>query len=134
MTSARKPKIFCISCFHAGYAKKGVCLARMKEKPSYCGGSHPSICPFYFGCHKGELRPGLSGWMHENAEVLELLTFWKPKQQSAWSFRIWRPPLLKISYSSFKQFHILFSININPNCISPSFRMSHLSKYPSIWT
>ncbi len=27
-----KPKIFCISCFHAGYAKKGACLARILER------------------------------------------------------------------------------------------------------
>ena len=39
----------------------------------------------------GELRPGLSGWMHKNAEVLELLTFCKPEQQAAHRFCIWRP-------------------------------------------
>ncbi len=34
-------------------------------------------CLFRFGCHAGELRSGLSGWMYGTAEVLELLTFWK---------------------------------------------------------
>ena len=42
-------------------------------------------------CSTGELRPGLYGWMSENAEVLELLAFWKPEQQAAHRFRIWRP-------------------------------------------
>ena len=37
------------------------------------------------------MRPGLSGWIKEKAEVLELLTFWKPEQQAAHHFRIWRP-------------------------------------------
>jgi len=41
------------------------------------------VCSFCFGCHAGELRPGLSGWMCRNAEVLELLAFWKPEQQAA---------------------------------------------------
>ena len=39
------------------------------------------------------MRPGLSGWMHENAEVLELLTFWRPEQQAAYPSTIRRPPL-----------------------------------------
>ena len=34
-------------------------------------------CLFHSGCYEGELRSGLSGWMHGTAEVLELLTFWK---------------------------------------------------------
>ncbi len=38
------------------------------------------------------MRPGLYGWMKEKAEVLELLAFWKPEQQAAHRFRIWRPP------------------------------------------
>ncbi len=37
------------------------------------------------------MRPGLSGWGKEKAEVLELLAFWKPEQQAAHHFRIWRP-------------------------------------------
>ncbi len=37
------------------------------------------------------MRPGLSGWMNETAEVLELLAFWKPEQQAAHRFPIWRP-------------------------------------------
>ncbi len=43
----------------------------------------------------GELRPGLSGWMYEWAEVLELLAFWKPEQQAAPHSPIWRPHLEK---------------------------------------
>ena len=30
--SVKLPRIFCISCSHAGYAKKGACLARMIGK------------------------------------------------------------------------------------------------------
>ena len=37
------------------------------------------------------MRPGLFGWSKEKAEVLELLAFWKPEQQAAHRFRIWRP-------------------------------------------
>ncbi len=37
------------------------------------------------------MRSGLSGWRKEKAEVLELLAFWKPEQQAAHRFRIWRP-------------------------------------------
>ena len=29
--------------------------------------------------------------MKEKAEILELLAFWKPEQQAAHRFRIWRP-------------------------------------------
>ena len=49
------------------------------------------ICLFRFGCHASELRSGLSGWMHGNAEVLELLAFCKPEQQVVHRFPIWRP-------------------------------------------
>ena len=41
------------------------------------GLENPSLHPLHFGCHAGELRSGLSGWMYGTAEVLELLTFWK---------------------------------------------------------
>ena len=37
------------------------------------------------------MRPGLFGWGKEKVEVLELLAFWKPEQQAAHRFRIWRP-------------------------------------------
>ena len=47
------------------------------EKRLFCGRQYHLERPFCFGCYAGELRSGLSGWMHENAEVLELLTFWK---------------------------------------------------------
>ncbi len=43
----------------------------------FCGRQNRLGRQFCFGCHAGELRSGLSGWMHETAEVLELLTFWK---------------------------------------------------------
>ena len=46
----RISRIFC----HSRMAKKGVCLARCT----------------------GELHPGPSGWLHENAEALDLLAFW----------------------------------------------------------
>ncbi len=99
MTSARKPKIFCISCFHAGYAKKGACLARMKGKLFCCGRLDLLVCLVCLGCHEGELCPGLSGWMCWDAEVLELLAFWKAEQQAAQGFRIWRPLSGKFSYN-----------------------------------
>ena len=51
----------------------------------------------------GELRSGLSGWMHGNAEVLELLAFWKPEQQAAHRFGIWRPPHLRLIGVSFQK-------------------------------
>ena len=35
--SVETPKIFCISCFHAGYAKKGACLARRIGKRMFYG-------------------------------------------------------------------------------------------------
>ncbi len=34
--SVETPRIFCISCFHAGYAKKGACLARCIGKRMVC--------------------------------------------------------------------------------------------------
>ena len=57
-----------------------------------CRWEEPSLHQLRFGCYEGELHPGLSGWMKERAEVLELLTFWKPEQQAVPHFRIWRPP------------------------------------------
>ncbi len=57
--------------------KKGACLARRIETGLFCGRWYHLGCPFRSGCYEGELRSGLSGWMHETAEVLELLTFWK---------------------------------------------------------
>ncbi len=47
------------------------------------------------------MRPGLSDWMCWDAEVLELLAFWKPEQQAAWGIRIWRPLYENISYQDF---------------------------------
>ena len=35
--SVETTRIFCISCFHAGYAKKGACLARCIGKKLPCG-------------------------------------------------------------------------------------------------
>ena len=61
-----------------------------RKEISY-GWENLSLHPFRFGCYEGELRPGLSGWRKEKAEVLELLAFWKPEQQAAHRFRIWRP-------------------------------------------
>ena len=37
------------------------------------------------------MHPGLSGWTYKDTEVLELLAFWKPEQQTAHRFHIWRP-------------------------------------------
>ena len=63
------------------------------------------------------MRPGLSGWKKEKAEVLELLTFWKPEQQAVHRFRIWRPPpfdLLKncklvfYNYFQLSKYQLLF--------------------------
>ena len=42
----------------------------------------------------GELRPGSSGWMHQNSEALALFTFRKAEQQYATHPRIRRPPPL----------------------------------------
>ena len=53
------------------------------------------------------MRSGLSGWMHRTAEVLELLTFWKPEQQATHRFRIWRPPAS--SPLNFKKYKIQIS-------------------------
>ncbi len=41
------------------------------------------------------MRSGLSGWMNKNAEVLELLAFWKLEQQVVHRFQIWRPHFKK---------------------------------------
>ncbi len=59
--SVETPRIFCISCFYAGYAKKGACLARMAGKRMFYGWQNPSLHLFRFGCHEGELRPGSFG-------------------------------------------------------------------------
>ncbi len=76
-----------------GMQKKGACLAHILiGKKLFCARGNLLVCQFFFGCDMGELRPGLSGWMQGNAEVLELLAFWKPEQQAAHRFRIWRPP------------------------------------------
>ena len=75
--------------------KKGACLARMIGKGIVYGWKNPSLHQLCFGWNEGELRLGLSGWIKEKAEVLELLAFWKPEQQAAHRFRIWRP-LVKV--------------------------------------
>ncbi len=74
------------------------------------------LTPVSFRLKGGRIAPGLSGWRKEKAEVLELLAFWKPEQQAAHRFRIWRPakePPLQhfISKSSIKE-------TKNQNCIS----------------
>ena len=51
----------------------------------------PFVYRLHFGCTAGELRPGLSGWIYENTEVLELLAFWRAEQQTVHRSRIWRP-------------------------------------------
>ena len=64
------------------------------------------------------MRPGLSDWKKEKAEVLELLAFCKPEQQSAHRFRIWRPlavplqPNQKNSTSN-NSLEALFSLTLN---------------------
>ncbi len=68
-------------------------------------------------CSTGELRPGLYGWMSENAEVLELLAFWKLEQQAAYCFRIWRPLHDQISKDLLKQIIKKFLHNIHKKCI-----------------
>ena len=62
----RKSRIFCPLL----RAKKGACLARCT----------------------GELRAGPSGWMHINAEALDLLAFRKAEPQWGVASKIWRPP------------------------------------------
>ena len=43
LVSVRTPRIFFISCFHAGYEKKGACLARIVKKRNHVVGKkiHP---------------------------------------------------------------------------------------------
>ena len=58
--------------------KKGACLAHICIGTElFCVRQHRLRYPFRFGCHVGELRSGLVGWMHGTAEVLEFLTFWR---------------------------------------------------------
>ncbi len=53
----------------------------------------PYTC-FVLAEMKGEnCAPVCAGWRIKKAEVLELLAFWKPEQQAAHRFQIWRPPL-----------------------------------------
>ena len=47
--SVELPRIFCISCFYAGYAKKGACLAQMIGKKLSYGWQNLSLHPFRFG-------------------------------------------------------------------------------------
>ena len=99
LVSVRTPRIFFISCFHAGYEKKGACLARIVKKRNHVVGK--KILPYthhVLSCHTGELRPGSNGWMYLNTEALDVLTIRRSERAKKTS----KPPLASSESDSSK--------------------------------
>ena len=64
--------------------------------------------------------------MNEKAEVLELLAFWKPEQQAAHRFRIWRPVASSLQFQRLrKKKYLLYAFLHITSIFSYTFKTAH---------